>query len=331
MKILLSDMPGGPETLRLQERPTPEPDPGEVRIAVGYVGINYPDTLIIRDLYQYRPERPFAPGAELSGVVEALGPGVGSLAVGDRVAALPMWGALAEQICLPAKSCHRIPDTVGDAEAAALQMTYGTALYALEERGAMREGESVLVLGAGGGVGLAAVELASSLGARVIAAASDADKLAAARERGADIGVLYPRGPLDRDGQKALSTRFREALGTEGADIVVDTVGGDYTEPALRCTGWGGRFLIVGFPAGIAKIPANLPLLKSCDIRGVFWGAAIERDPEANRRAMTRLFSLCGEGRIFPRIHATYDLAEAGSAIGALSGRGVVGKVLVRV
>ncbi|APZ50844.1 NADPH:quinone oxidoreductase family protein [Salipiger abyssi] len=331
MKILLSDAPGGPETLRLQERPTPEPGPGEVRIAVRYVGINYPDTLIIRDLYQYRPERPFAPGAELAGVVEALGPDVQDLAVGDRVAALPMWGALAEQICLPAESCHRIPDMVGDAEAAALQMTYGTALYALEERGALREGESVLVLGAGGGVGLAAVELASSLGARVIAAASDADKLAAARERGADTGVLYPRGPLDRDGQKALSTRFRETLGTEGADIVVDTVGGDYTEPALRCTGWDGRFLIVGFPAGIAKIPANLPLLKSCDIRGVFWGAAIERDPEANRHAMARLFSLCGDGRISPRIHATYDLAEAGSAIEALNGRGVVGKVLVRI
>lgn len=331
MKILLSEGPGGPETLRLRERPVPEPGAGEVRIAVRHVGINFPDRLVIRDQYQFRPERPFAPGGELSGVVEALGPGVRDLAVGDRVAALPMWGALTERICLPESDCHRIPDNVSDADAAVLQMTYGTALYALEERGALRAGETVLVLGAGGGVGLAAVELAGSLGATVIAAAGDAGKLAAALERGAARGVLYPRGPLEREDQKALSARLREAVGAEGADIVVDTVGGDYSEPALRCTAWGGRFLVVGFPAGIAKIPANLPLLKSCDIRGVFWGAAIKRDPAANRRAIARLFRLCGEGRITPRIHATYTLAEAAQAIEALSGRDVVGKVLVRV
>ncbi|SDN83716.1 NADPH2:quinone reductase [Lutimaribacter pacificus] len=331
MKILLSEKTGGPETLVLRDRPDPVPGPGEVLVAVRCIGVNYPDTLMIEDKYQFRPERPFAPGAELSGVVEALGEGVTRFAPGDRVMALPMWGAMAEKVCVPVDQCHPVPDGVSDADAAALQMIYGTALYALEERGDIRPGNTVLVLGAAGGVGLAAVELASVLGARVVAAASSEEKVAMAREHGADEGIVYPRGPLDKDGQKALSTAFRKVLGEDGADIVVDIVGGDYTEPALRCTGWGGRFLIIGFPAGIAKIPANLPLLKSCDIRGVFWGAAIQRDPEANRRAMARLLDLCAEGKIRPRIHASYPLAEGGAAIAALSGRGVMGKVLVEL
>jgi len=329
MKILLSEATGGPGTLVLRDRPDPAPGPGEVLVAVRCIGVNYPDTLIIEDRYQFKPERPFAPGAELSGVVETLGEGVTGLAPGDRVMALPMWGAMAGKVCVPAGQCHPVPEGVGDDEAASLQMTYGTALYALEARGDLRPGETVLVLGAAGGVGLAAVELAKALGARVVAAASNEEKLAVAREHGADVGILYPGGPLDRDGQKALSMAFREVLGEGGADIVMDIVGGDYTEPALRCTGWGGRFLIIGFPAGIARIPANLPLLKSCDIRGVFWGAAIQRDPEANRMAMARLLDLCAKGKIRPRIHATYPLAEGGAAIAALSGRGVMGKVLV--
>lgn len=331
MKILLSEKTGGPETLVLRDRPDPVPGPGEVLVAVRCIGVNYPDTLMIEDKYQFRPERPFAPGAELSGVVEALGEGVTRFAPGDRVMALPMWGAMAEKVCVPVDQCHPVPDGVSDADAAALQMIYGTALYALEERGDIRPGNTVLVLGAAGGVGLAAVELASVLGARVVAAASSEEKVAMAREHGAGEDIVYPRGPLDKDGQKALSTAFRKVLGEDGADIVVDIVGGDYTEPALRCTGWGGRFLIIGFPAGIAKIPANLPLLKSCDIRGVFWGAAIQRDPEANRRAMARLLDLCAEGKIRPCIHASYPLAEGGAAIAALSGRGVMGKVLVEL
>ncbi|MBN9887168.1 NADPH:quinone oxidoreductase family protein [Salipiger abyssi] len=331
MKILLSENPGGPERLTLATRPQPEPGPGEIRISVRCVGINYPDTLIIEDRYQFRPERPFAPGAELCGVVETLGDGVTGFAPGDRVMALTVWGALAEKVCVPAAQCHPVPDAVSDADAASLQMTYGTALHALEERGGLRPGETVVVLGAAGGVGMATVELAKLLGARVVAAASSAEKCAAARACGSDATVIYPRGPLDRTAQKAFAGALREAIGPEGADIVVDIVGGDYSEPALRCMGFGGRFLIVGFPAGIARIPANLPLLKSCDIRGVFWGAAVERAPEANRRAMARLLELCAEGKIRPRIHATYPLTEGARAIAALNERTVMGKVLVTV
>lgn len=329
MKILLSEIAGGPESLTLRDVPDPVPGRGEVLIAVRCVGVNYPDTLIIEDRYQFKPDRPFAPGAELAGVVEAVGEGVTDLVPGNRVMALPMWGAMAEKVCVPADQCHLVPDAVSDEDAASLQMTYGTALYALEERGAITPGDTVLVLGAAGGVGLAALELAKVMGARVVAAASSAEKVEIARAHGADDGVVYPGGPLDRTAQKALSKAFREKLGENGADIVLDIVGGDYTEPALRCCAWGGRFLIIGFPAGIARIPANLPLLKSCDIRGVFWGAAIQRDPEANRRAMARLLDLCVAGKIHPRIHAAYPLAQGGTAIAALSSRGVLGKVLV--
>lgn len=329
MKAMLSEAPGGPETLVLRDQPTPVPKPGELRIAVSRIGVNFPDTLIIEDRYQYRPERPFSPGAELSGVVEAVGGGVDGFSEGDRVIALPMWGAMAEKVCVRAAVCRKIPDDVSDDEAAALQMTYGTALYALEQRGDLKAGETLLVLGAAGGVGLAAVELGVVLGARVVAAASSAEKLAIARERGAADGVIYPMGPLDRAEQKAFASGLKNALGGGGADVALDAVGGGYTEPALRCMAWGGRFLIVGFPAGIAQIAANLPLLKSCDIRGVFWGAAVERDLEAHGRAMDHLLALCAERRIRPHVHATYPLEKAGAAIASLSGRGVVGKVIV--
>jgi len=329
MKALLSDAPGGPETLTLQDLPDPEPGTGEVRIAVRSVGINFPDTLIIEDKYQFRPDRPFAPGAELAGVVDAVGNGVNDLKVGDRVMALPMWGALVEKICVAEDRCHRLPDAVSDEQAACLQMTYGTALYALEQRGDLAKGESLLVLGAAGGVGLAAVELGAALGARVIAAASSEEKVAIARDHGAAEGIVYPEAPLDRAAQKQFSDQIKQLAGPDGIDVVMDIVGGDYTEPALRATAWGGRVLIVGFPAGIAKIPANLPLLKSCDIRGIFWGGAIERDWARHRADMARLTEMCAAGQIRPRIHQTFPLAEGGAAIRALSDRGVIGKVCV--
>jgi NADPH2:quinone reductase len=331
MKILLSEASGGPETLRLATQPDPLPGPGQVRIAVHTVGINFPDSLIIEDRYQIKPPRPFAPGAELAGTVDALGDGVQGFAMGDRVMAAPLWGGLAEKICVAAHLCQKLPDAVSFAEAACLQVTYGTSLYALEGRGGLQAGETVLVLGAASGVGLAAIELAKALGARVIAAASSGEKLATALAHGADAGMVYTRGPLDRDAQKLLNTQLRAVLGPDGADIVVDVVGGDYSEPALRCMAWGGRFLIVGFPAGIARIPTNLTLLKSCDIRGVFWGAAVERDPAEHARAMARLLQLCAEGVIRPRVHATYPLAEGALAIASLLGREVIGKVLVTV
>ncbi|RRH78193.1 NADPH:quinone oxidoreductase family protein [Falsigemmobacter faecalis] len=329
MKILLSQTPGGPDSLTLVEAQKPEPGPGEVRIRVRMVGINYPDTLVIEDRYQIRPPRPFAPGGEFVGEIDALGPDVQGMTPGTRVMALPLWGAMAEWVCVAADKCHAVPAGVSDEAAAALQMTYGTSLYALEERGGIKAGETVVVLGAAGGIGLASVELAKHLGARVIACVSSEEKAATAREHGADEVLIYPAGPLDREAAKAFSTGLKALTGAQGADIVVDAVGGSYSEPALRCMAWGGRFLIVGFPAGIAQIPANLPLLKSCDIRGIFWGAAVERDPAANRTAMQRLLQLCQAGHIRPRIDRVYPLDEGGAAIASLSARGVRGKVLV--
>jgi len=331
MRAILSEKAGGPETLRLADVAAPEPGPGEVRIAVRAVGVNFPDVLIIEDRYQVKPPRPFAPGAEFAGVVDAVGDGVNSFAPGDRVMALPMFGAMAEQACVSSERCHKLPENVSLEQAAALQMTYGTALYGLDERGGLAGGETLLVLGAAGGVGLAAVELGRALGARVIAAASSQAKVEAAIECGADAGVVYPAGSLDRDAQKALADQFKAACGEAGADVIFDIVGGDYTEPALRAIAWLGRLMIVGFPAGIAKIPANLPLLKSCDIRGVFWGAGIKRDMAAHHAAMDRLLAMLADGRISPRIHAAYPLERAGEAIAALSSREVVGKVIVTV
>ena len=329
MKAVISETAGGPQTLRLADLPTPEPGEGEVRIRVKAVGVNFPDLLIIEDRYQFKPPRPFSPGAELAGVVEAVGAGVRDFAAGDRVMALPLWGCMAEQVCVRAVQCHAIPDTVSFEQAAALQMTYGTALYGLVERGQLAAGETLLVLGAAGGVGLAAVEIGKALGAHVVAAASTAEKTEVAKRKGAAAGVVYPPGALDRDAQKAFTDGLKGACGKDGADVVFDTVGGDYTEPALRAIAWSGRFLIIGFPAGIAKIPANLPLLKSCDIRGVFWGAAIERDTAAHHLAMDRLLDLLVGGKISPHIHAAFPLERAGEAIAALSTRGVVGKVIV--
>lgn len=329
MNILLSEAPGGPESLILTTAAKPEPGPGEVRIRVRMVGVNYPDTLVIEDRYQIRPPRPFAPGGEFVGEVDALGAGVERLSVGQRVMALPLWGAMAEWVCVAAAKCHPVPEGVSLEAAASLQMTYGTSLYALEERGGLKAGETVVVLGAAGGIGLASVELAKHLGAKVIACVSSEEKAQTARDHGADEVLVYPAGPLDRDAAKEFSNGLKALTGARGADIVVDAVGGSYSEPALRCMAWGGRFLIVGFPAGIAQIPANLPLLKSCDIRGIFWGAAVERDPEANRKAMQRLLALCQAGHIRPRIDRVYPLSEGGAAIASLSARGVRGKVLV--
>lgn len=329
MKALLSKEAGGPDTLKLTEIAQPSPAADEVRIAVHAVGINFPDLLIIEDRYQFKPQRPFAPGAEFAGFVDAVGAEVAEFSPGERVMALSLFGGLAEKVCISADRCHKIPEAVSFETAAALQMTYGTALYALRERGDLRAGEKLLVLGAAGGVGLAAVELGRALGAEVIAAASDEDKLEVAKAHGASDGVVYEKGPLDRDSQKAFSAALKDRLGNEGADVVVDTVGGDYTEPALRAVNWLGRFLVIGFPAGIAQIPANLPLLKSCDIRGVFWGAAVERDKAAHHRAMDQLLDMLTDGKIKPRIHGTYPLDKAGAAIAELSSRAVLGKVVV--
>ncbi len=329
MRALLSHAPGGPETLTVDELPDPIPGPGELLVRVRAAAINYPDVLIIEDKYQFKPPRPFAPGGEIAGEVEAVGEGVIGWAVGDRLIAVPGWGGLVEKIVINAKSAIRLPGSRSFTDGAALLLTYATSIHALYDRGDLKAGETLLVLGAAGGVGLAAVELGKARGARVIAAVSSEDKAQAARDAGADEAIVYPRGPFDKDGSKALAQLFKDAVGSGGADVIYDPVGGDYAEPALRSIAWQGRYLVVGFPAGIPKLPLNLTLLKSCDVRGVFWGAFAARDPKANAVHVAELFRLWDEGKIAPRVSATYPLERGGDAIAALAARSVIGKLVV--
>jgi NADPH2:quinone reductase len=331
MRAVLSKAPGGPETLTVEEVLDPTPKAGEVVIDVRAVGINFPDTLIIEDKYQFRPQRPFAPGAEVAGVVEAVGEGVKGVLRGDRVIAVPGWGGLVERLAVPAASVIKIPDGMDFQTAAALIMTYGTSYYALKDRAQLQPGESLLVLGAAGGVGVAAVELGKAMGARVIAAASTNDKVQFALEAGADNGLIYPSGAMDKAAQKELSGEFKLASGRDGPDVVYDAVGGGYCEPALRAMDWNGRYLVVGFPAGIPSLPLNLTLLKSVSVVGVFWGAAVARDPAGHQANMNDLFRFWTEGRIKPRISRTFPLERAHEAIQALGDRSVMGKVVVTV
>jgi len=329
VKALLSNEPGGPEMLRLSDVPDPQAGPGELLVRVRGAAINYPDVLIIEDKYQMRPPRPFAPGGEIAGEVEAVGDGVEGWKVGDRLIAVPGFGGLAEKIVIPAKSAIPLPASRSFVDGAALLLTYATSIHALYDRGKLASGQTLLVLGAAGGVGLAAVELGKARGARVIAAVSTEEKAQAARDAGADDAIVYPRGPFDKETSKALAEQFKAAVGPGGADVIYDPVGGDYAEPALRSIAWEGRYLVVGFPAGIPKLPLNLTLLKSCDVCGVFWGAFAARNPKANAAHVETLFRLWDEGRIGPRVSATYPLAKGGDAIAALAARSVIGKVVV--
>src|SRR6202162_6362101 len=298
MKALLSRQAGGPESLVLEDIPVPVPGRGEGRIRVRAVGGNFPDLLIHQDLYQINPPRPCAPGGELSGVVEKLGEGVTNVKVGDRVLVSPVRSAMAEKAIGNANNCWKIPDSMPFDQAAALLLTYGTSQHALKDRAQLRSGETLLVLGAAGGVGLAAVELGKAMGARVIAAASSADKLALAREHGADDGVQYPVGPLDKTAARALTDAFKAACGADGANVIYDGIGGDYTEGALRAIGWQGRHLVVGFTAGIPKLPLNLALLKGCEIVGVFWGEFTNRFPKVHAANVAELMALYLDGKI---------------------------------
>lgn len=331
MRALLSHEPGGPETLRLDELPDPQPGSGEILVRVRAAAINFPDVLIIEDKYQLKPPRPFAPGGEIAGEIEAIGEGVQGWTVGDRVIAVTGFGGLAEKVVVPARAAYRLPEERSFEEGAALLLTYATSIHALLDRGKLQAGQTLLVLGAAGGVGLAAVELGKAYEARVIAAVSSEEKAQAARDAGADEAVVYPQGPFDKDGQKTLAQRFKEAVGPAGADVIYDPVGGDYTEAALRSIAWEGRFLVVGFPAGIAKLPLNLTLLKSCDVCGVFWGAFAARDPKANAAHVETLFKLWRQGMISPKVSATYPLERAGEAIRAIAERRVIGKLVVTI
>jgi NADPH:quinone reductase-like Zn-dependent oxidoreductase len=331
MRALLSHEPGGPETLRLSEVPEPVAGRGELLVRVRAAAINYPDVLIIEDKYQFRPPRPFAPGGEIAGEVEALGEGVEGWSVGDRIIAVTGHGGLAEKVVLPAAAAVRLPAERSFEEGAALLLTYATSIHALYDRGRLEAGQTLLVLGAAGGVGLAAIELGKARGARVIAAVSSAEKAEAAGKAGADTAIVYPAGPFDTEGRKDLSLRFKDVVGPAGADVIFDPVGGDYSETALRAIAWEGRFLVVGFPAGIARLPLNLTLLKSCDVCGVFWGAFAARDPRANAANVETLFRLWDDGRISPTISETYPLERAGDAIQAMADRRAIGKLVVTV
>jgi len=331
LKALLSKAVGGPETLVLEDVPEPVAEPGWAVIEVKACGINFPDVLMIEDKYQFKPPRPYAPGGEMAGVVKSVGAGVANVKPGDRVLGACSYGGMAEQVAVEAWRLVQIPDAMPFDEASALLLTYGTSYYALKHRGHMQPGESLLVLGAAGGVGLAAVELGKAMGARVIGAVSSETKAEVVKARGADAMVVYPRGPFDRDGQKALAELFKTACGADGANLVYDAVGGDYAEAALRSMAWEGRFLVIGFPAGIPRIPLNLALLKGCDIVGVFWGASVTRDPARHAEDVKALLAFYEQGRIRPYVSEHFPLARGGEAIARLGAREALGKVVVMI
>ncbi len=330
MKALLSKTPGGPETLVLDEVADAQAGPGQVVIEIKAIGVNFPDTLIIRDMYQFKPERPFSPGGEVSGIVKSLGEGVTNLTIGQRVIGSCGWGGMREELVLEAARCIPIPDSVPFDEAAAFVMTYGTSYYALKERADPKPGEKLLVLGAAGGVGIAAVELGKAMGLEVIAACSTQEKVDFCLSKGADSGLVYATGELDRAAQKQFSNQIKEASGG-GVDIIYDAVGGAYAEPAVRAMNWEGRFLVIGFPAGIPSIPLNLTLLKSCDIRGVFWGAAVARDPAGNQQNLAEMFAMYQAGKIKPHVSERFPLERGGEAIQYLMDRKAMGKVVITV
>jgi NADPH:quinone reductase len=291
-------------------------------VDVAGCGVNFPDVLIIQDKYQFKPDLPFSPGGELAGTVSAVGEGVDGLAVGDRVLAMLGWGGMAERVAVPAAAAVKVPDGVDLVQAAGFLMAHGTSHHALVDRAQLREGETLLVLGAAGGVGLAAVEIGALLGARVIAAASTEDKLELCRSRGAAETINYST--------EDLRGRLKELTGGRGVDVCYDPVGGELSEPALRSMAWEGRFLVVGFAAGdIPRIPLNLPLLKGCSVVGVFWGAFTGKEPERHQRNVAELLGWLAEGELEPHVSATYPLEQAAQAISDLAERRATGKVVV--
>jgi NADPH2:quinone reductase len=328
MKALLSTKPGPPESLELSDLPDPVAGEGEVVIAVKAAGVNFPDSLIIEDKYQFKPERPFAPGGEVAGVIESVGAGVTHVKPGQRVIGSIGWGGFAEKVKAQAARVLPIPDAMPFDEASAFILTYGTSYYALKDRGLLKAGETLLILGAAGGVGVAAIELGKAMGARVVGAVSSEEKAAFATACGADATVIYPPGAFAKEQAKALSEDFKKITGG-GADVIYDAVGGDYCEPALRAMNWNGRYLVIGFPAGIPTPPLNLTLLKSSSIVGVFWGASVAREPKLHEQNVRELFKLYSEGKIKPRVSARYPLAEGGKAIRALMDRSATGKLVI--
>jgi NADPH:quinone reductase len=321
MKAVLCLEHGPPSSLVVREVADPEPGEGQVVVDVHACGVNFPDTLIIQGRYQFQPPLPFSPGGEIAGVVSGVGPGVVAAKPGDRVIAVTGFGGFAEKVVVDESRLVAMPDGMDFASASGLIFTYGTGIYALRDRGYLAPGETLLVLGAAGGTGLAAVELGAAMGARVIAAASSAEKLRLCRERGASDVIDYS--------SEDLRSRVKELTDGRGVDVCYDPVGGDFAEAALRGMAWNGRYLVIGFVAGIPRVPFNLMLLKSCQVVGVFWGAFTAREPERNRELLGELFELWAAGKVRPHVSATYPLERAAEALDDLIDRRALGKIVL--
>jgi NADPH2:quinone reductase len=323
MKAILCTHFGGPDELELRDVPDPVAAEGEAVVDVKAAALNFFDTLIIAGKYQVKPPFPFSPASEFAGIVRQVGAGVSAVRVGDRVLGYGGHGAARERVAIPAARLVKLPDALDFDRAAGLTVIYGTTLHALKDRARLKAGETLAVLGASGGTGLAAIEIGKLMGARVIACASSDDKLAFCRQHGADAVVNYA--------SEDLKEGLRRVTGAKGADVIYDPVGGPYAEAALRSIAWEGRFLVIGFAAGeIPKIPLNLALLKGCDIVGVFWGAFTERDPKGHQANMAQLVAWAAEGRLSAHVHEVYPLAKTADALKALSARKVMGKVILR-
>ncbi|HEV2651718.1 MAG TPA: NADPH:quinone oxidoreductase family protein [Rhizomicrobium sp.] len=330
MKAMLCTHYGPPEEMELRDLPSPAPGKNQVLITVKACGVNFPDVLMLADKYQFKPPLPFPPGGEIAGVVKALGEGVTNVKVGDRVAVSVGNGGFAEEVLADARRVVPVPANVDFDVASAFIVTYGTSYHALKDRARLKPGETLVVLGAAGGVGLSAVELGVAMGATVIAGASSEEKVALAKKHGAADGFVYPRLPLSREQQKALSETIKEKTGGKGADVLYDPVGDQYAEPALRAMNWEGRYLVIGFAAGeIPKIPLNLTLLKGCDIQGVFWGAYTARDPKGANDELREILKWISEGKLKPDVSERFPLRDAGKAIRVLQDRKAMGKVVV--
>ena len=324
MKAVLCKAHGPARDLVLEDVASPTPKKNEILLDVHAASVNFPDTLIIEGKYQFQPPLPFSPGGEAAGVVAVAGESAGGFKVGDRVMALTGWGSFAEQVAVAAYNVLPIPEGMDFVTASAFGMTYGTSMHALRQRGQLQPGETLLVLGASGGVGLAAVEIGKAMGARVIAAASSAEKLQTAKAAGADELIDYS--------QNSLKDQIKRLTGGKGVDVIYDPVGGDLFDQAVRGLAWNGRLLVVGFASGrIPELPANLVLLKGAAVLGVFWGSFAQRQPADNAANFQQLFAWFAEGKLKPLVSKTYPLAEAGVAIGELAGRKAVGKLVVTV
>ena len=322
MKAVLCREWGLPGKLVVEDVPSPKPASGQVVVSVKACGVNFPDTLIIQGKYQFKPEMPFSPGGEVAGIVKETGEGVTRVKAGDRVIAFNTWGGFAEEMVVDADRTIAMPSSMEFVPASAFVLTYGTSYHALKDRADNKAGETLLVLGAAGGVGLAAIQLGKAMGARVIAAASSDAKLKVCRDNGADEVINY--------GSEDLRARVKTLTAGKGVDVIYDPVGGPYSEPALRDMAWKGRFLVVGFAAGdIPKVPLNLTLLKGCSIVGVFWGAFTRNEPERNRENNWELMAMYAAEKIKPHIHATYPLERAAEALNEVLNKRVTGKVVL--